>query len=78
MFDDYGAIVAMLKKADIKYYENEEDGSQPLSNIICRNIFVYVDDQKDEETKHRIGYSGFCTEIVFDENGNLVGIGAWE
>lgn len=75
---DLETITAMLGKAGIEYYTSESDtteyyGEKPgpgrprrKRKILTKNVVV----------EH--GYSGFSVQIVFNPDGSLREVGAWE
>lgn len=78
---DKGSLTTMLVAAGISYIELATDIRRGVpANSTSFIIGDYIDntDKRFMGQTYRGGYSGFFTEMVFDPEGTLIAVWAWE
>ena len=73
---EFEAFTAMLKRAGVVFTEKigPSDWNVPWASQ-CVMILTVCEDRGSTTN---IGHSGFYTELFWDADGQLLGIGAWE
>lgn len=75
---DYETLKALLQKAGIEFYEETAE-LRRSEFYTSRGAYVErVLHVPDCGTVQNGGYTGFYTEFMFDADGKLLGMGAWE
>lgn len=76
---DLQAVTAMFARASIGFeMSTTREGLASANNRPLPPGTTVTVARVDDETQRSFGYFGFYAELYFDDEGALVGVGAWE
>ena len=73
---EFEAFTAMLKRAGIVF--TEQPGPSDLNVPWASQCVMILRIDQDYNSSVNIGYTSFYTELFWDADGQLLGMGAWE